>query len=143
MSTGLNGECSCAANYKRSYNKCVLCLNYLTPAQVTAYFDSTFLKVVIEFTSAVVSSAAQTCDLLLLPSSIQKLGNGYACAWASNELSVSVLLGMNSTLINEKLELNYVTSTELGTHWQILSAENSARSAHALHPTKVVKLLHS
>lgn len=103
----VNGECICAAGYQKSGSICVQCRAYFLPSEVKAYFDGSYLALIIHFSRAVVIAAVSTCRSLIQSATLGKLGQGYSCTWSADLQTVTVLLGTGSTLINEVVNLNY------------------------------------
>ena len=103
----VNGGCMCATGYQRSGNICVQCKAYFAPSEVKAYFDGSYLALILQFSRAVARAAVSTCSSLILPSTLGKLGQDYQCSWSADMQTATVLLGTGSSLINEVVNLNY------------------------------------
>jgi len=99
--------CQCTSD-SQSGDKCGVCQAYFTPEQVTAYFDSSFRQVIVDFSRPVVVGKVAVCDTFFLPSTLALLGSGCFCAWENRNTKMRVELGANSTLSNTTLALNYL-----------------------------------
>jgi len=101
-----SGVCNCIKDYAALEGVCKLCLPYFTPSEITATFDSSYLKVIITFSRPL--RWKPTCDQLFLPTALDKLGKGCSCLWDSAAKTVTVTLGLTPTLTSDELSLNSI-----------------------------------
>ena len=98
-----DSKCQCKEGFRKVDQKCIECKVYFQPSEVTGYFSKSYTEIHLVFSEST-AEQVNSCQSLIHPNSLLKLGSSPICIWDTPSL-LKVKLGYGFTIREEPLKL--------------------------------------